>query len=334
MPKWNGLWRKYLCGMQLLKDCPVSNAMHVPAADVSHCDWPVQVYYDPVNVVDSVCNVVGPSGLTMHFQGTVSNAAANVLLDSCCSHTLMSASFARRMGLTVTPVNNPLQVEVASGTVCSSIGTCKVRLELQQFPANVTFSVFELAKQHDVILGEDWLLHHNATMSWEHQCCVVFKGGKKFTIVQSPRGNDIQHDNVANPKPFSAMQARRAIGRGCRCFVAVCTDAQVGAHCVAAGISSVPVSKNVHLMPESELNALLAEYADRFLDKLPAGLPPERNIGHAIPLKPGAKPVFRSPYRLSPKELEEAKRQIAELVARGHAAPSVYTAILQLQSCL
>ena len=85
MPKWNGLWRKYLQGMQLLKDCPVSNAMHVPAADVSHCDWLVQVHYDPVNVVDSVCNVVGPSGLTMHFQGTVSNAAANVLLDCCCS---------------------------------------------------------------------------------------------------------------------------------------------------------------------------------------------------------------------------------------------------------
>ena len=118
------------------------------------------------------------------------------------------------------------------------------------------------------------------------------------------------------------MQASRAIGGGCRCFVAVCTDAQVGTYCVAASMSSVPVSSDVHLMPESELNALLAEYADRFPDKSPAGLPSERNIGHAIPLEPGAKPVFRSPYRLSPKELEEAKRQIAELVARGHAAPS------------
>ena len=61
----------------------------------------------------------------------VSNAAAKVFLDSCCSHTLMSASFARRMDFTVTPVNNPLQVKVASGMVRSSIGTCKVRRELQ-----------------------------------------------------------------------------------------------------------------------------------------------------------------------------------------------------------
>ena len=39
-------------------------------------------------------------------------------------------------------------------------------------------------------------------------------------------------------------------------------------------------------------------------------------------MEPGAKPVFCSPYRLSPKELEEAKRQIAELIARDHVAPS------------
>ena len=108
----------------------------------------------------------------MHVKGAVSNAAANVFLDSCCSHTLMSASFARRMGFIVTPVNNLLQFEVASGTVCTSIGTCKVHLELQQLSATVTFSVVELAKQYDVILGEYWLSNHAATMSWEHQCCV------------------------------------------------------------------------------------------------------------------------------------------------------------------
>ena len=36
--KWNGLVCKYVHGMQLFKNCPVSNATHVPAADVSHCD--------------------------------------------------------------------------------------------------------------------------------------------------------------------------------------------------------------------------------------------------------------------------------------------------------
>ena len=32
----------------------------------------------------------------------------------------------------------------------------------------MTFSVLELAKQYDVIIGEGWLSNHDATMSWEH----------------------------------------------------------------------------------------------------------------------------------------------------------------------
>ena len=64
------------------------------------------------------------------------------------------------------------------------------------------------------------------------------------------------------------------------------------------------------------------EYDDRFMSDLPAGLPPERNIGHTIPLEPGLKPPFKHAYRLSPRELAEAKSQIADLIARGHVSPS------------
>ena len=75
-------------------------------------------------------------------------------------------------------------------------------------------------------------------------------------------------------------------------------------------------------MPESELNALLHEYHDRFLEALSPGLPLKRNIGHAIPLEPGSKPPFRHAHWLSSRELDEAKSQIADSIARGHAVPS------------
>ena len=61
-------------------------------------------------------------------------------------------------------------------------------------------------------------------------------------------------------------------------------------------------------MPEPELNALLDEFFDQFSETLPEGLPPERNIGHTIPLEPGNhKPPFKHAYRLSPRELAEAR---------------------------
>ena len=58
----------------------------------------------------------------------------------------------------------------------------------------------------------------------------------------------------------------------------------------------------------------LATFLEKFEDvfePLPSILAPDREMAHTIQLKEG-KPPFRPIYRLSPKELEEAKRQIQE----------------------
>jgi hypothetical protein len=55
------------------------------------------------------------------------------------------------------------------------------------------------------------------------------------------------------------------------------------------------------------LAALLKKFEDVF-EPLPSGLSPKREMAHTIPLEEGSKPPFRPIYRLSPKELEEAKR--------------------------
>jgi len=69
------------------------------------------------------------------------------------------------------------------------------------------------------------------------------------------------------------------------------------------------------------LKNLLEEYKEVFAPA-PAGIPPDRGVGHTIPLGNNAKPPFRGIYRLSPKELEEAKKQIAELLEKGWIKPS------------
>ena len=142
------------------------------------------MYYDKPVVSDSVCAVIGSLGLTMQFRASVSNAPASVLMDSCCTNTLMSASYARQMEFTVqATVGTPLQVAVANAAVCSSIGTCKVRLSLQQFSADLLCTVVELADAYEVTLVEDWLSRYSATLSWDHRCCVLTKGSQRFTLV-------------------------------------------------------------------------------------------------------------------------------------------------------
>ena len=65
----------------------------------------------------------------------------------------MSASYARRMGFNVEPnVGEPLPVAVAGGVIHASTGTCRVRLKLQQFSADLTCHVVELANAYEIVL--------------------------------------------------------------------------------------------------------------------------------------------------------------------------------------
>lgn len=67
-------------------------------------------------------------------------------------------------------------------------------------------------------------------------------------------------------------------------------------------------------------NLVTNEYADVFRDSLP-GLPPARN--DPIIIDTGdARPINRPPYKMSPAESDELKRQLTELLALGLIRPS------------
>ena len=52
-------------------------------------------------------------------------------------------------------------------------------------------------------------------------------------------------------------------------------------------------------------------------------MPPQRQLDHRIELVPGAEPPHRAPYRMSPKGLDELKKQLRELTEKGYIQPSV-----------
>ena len=53
------------------------------------------------------------------------------------------------------------------------------------------------------------------------------------------------------------------------------------------------------------LDKILSDFEDMFLEQLPKGQPPKREVEFEIKTEPGAVPPNRPPYRLSPKEHEE-----------------------------
>jgi hypothetical protein len=66
---------------------------------------------------------------------------------------------------------------------------------------------------------------------------------------------------------------------------------------------------------------VMYEFSDVFPDELP-GLPLDRDVEFGIKLIPGTTPILRRPYRMPPDELDELKKQLAELLNKGFIRPS------------
>src|SRR5438045_3022388 len=66
-----------------------------------------------------------------------------------------------------------------------------------------------------------------------------------------------------------------------------------------------------------EVQPLLKEFADVIPEEIFPGLPPIRDIQHCIDFFPGASIPKKAAYRMSPREHEELRRQVEELIAGG-----------------
>lgn len=72
-----------------------------------------------------------------------------------------------------------------------------------------------------------------------------------------------------------------------------------------------------------EIKQLLAEFPDVVPEEIPPGLPPMRDIQHAIDFIPGAVIPNRPAYRMSPQEHAEIQRQVEELLKKGLIQESI-----------
>ena len=71
-----------------------------------------------------------------------------------------------------------------------------------------------------------------------------------------------------------------------------------------------------------KLRELVDEFKDVFLDILPKGRPPKRDIVHEIRTEEGTKPPSRPPYRLGSAEQDEMEEQAKDLLAQGFIRPN------------
>jgi hypothetical protein len=86
-------------------------------------------------------------------------------------------------------------------------------------------------------------------------------------------------------------------------------------------VPTSPVVANAKVSPDLASIPVVCEFPDIFPKDLFV-LPLDRDVEFTIELELGTAPISRCPYRMPPKELEEMKKQLEELLEKGFIRPS------------
>ena len=359
VPKWLGQrWRKLLTGMQLLKQYEKGTVLFSAPrpggarAVLPGVRWAVEVWYDPPAPAFNL-TVAMRAALTMRFKAKLSGADACVLVDSGASDMFLDKRFAARAGLRVKPARGAGGVTLGDGQASVDVvGSCMVHVRMQGYSARVRVWVVEaLLEGFDLVLGDSWLAAVGACLDYRHRRCIALAGNRRVTLkpiedppaplpppppLEAPTGADHGALTDALPagdqtvpsgdvKVLSALQMKRELkhAKKERSAVFLLNLRHVGEASGESGPPDKPATPaDTGLMDPQRLAALLREFEDVFPEELPEGLPPARGVEHVVRPKPGAKPVSRPLYRMSPVELEEVRRQVKDLLTKGLIEPS------------
>lgn len=318
VPRWPGSdWSNLLQGMRKLTAFPMGYPLfklNQESKPTPGIPWPVDIYYDPTYesvAVHRIHSADNETQMVMNFSGTISGAPGILAMDSQASHCFIDKAFVDKCGILTRPIHK--MVELANGTSALLSAECTVYIRMPSkhsgsaYVNKLTCLVVDLGADHDIILGQDWLLKTGAELSFAKRVCTLVHSGLVLTPIPK------QQIKTLKTPLLSVTQVKRALSKGARCFTV---------HVVATD-TSVPPTTFASKLPEHispAVRTALEKYESVFAT--PQGLPPDRGIHHVIPEIPGAKPHYRPPYRLSPLEVAEVEKQIKDLLLKGFIEPS------------
>ena len=245
----------------------------------------------------------------IQLQGSVCDQPARFLIDSGSSGNFISSAFVERHGLDLgSSFDSSISVTLADGRSQKTQGIVdSAALCLSTYCDQVDLHCLPLGG-FDVILGLPWLEALNPSIDWRKRTLSFRHGGKEHVLTPS-----------FSLQCIAAADIRRGVRKKTIDEVYLVRAHEVETkpelHVNAMESNSSPSSSN-----RAE-QRMFAEFRDVFAD-LPAGLPPEREVDHRIELTSGSAPASRPMGRMSPKELDELKKQLQELTEMGFIQPS------------
>eukprot|EP00253_Pinus_taeda_P020624 PITA_20624 len=220
-------------------------------------------------------------------------------------------------------VAEPDQRKALFHTVCKSRGKCcKLIIDSGSTDNLVAVEMVEklgLKKlKHPTPYKVSWLQKGHQLLV-DEQCEVEFQIGKykdKILCDVMPMDDGIKHTLVPIKEENTAEATGvKALLLGGKEFIKQIEDSEIN-FAVIRKPRAVVLHTQVSDLPE-EVQRLLQDFGDIVVDDLPDELPPRRGISHCIDFIPGASLPNKAAYRMSPKDHEEIRKQVQELLDKG-----------------
>lgn len=248
----------------------------------------------------------------------------NILFDSGAKlHTIISDKLATYLGMKRT--TSDLDVTLADGSTVQAKGQVQLLIRLKGLSLPLCAHVMELSDHYGLIVGEDFLEQYGCILDYGARTLTVKYNHKTVTL--NCKKTDSKPNPSTEPKRFlNATQVRRAFRKAERCFLFVLKPEDTTESAAINGTED----KFDKVLPKDMIHReqvlqILRNHSTLFSDEMVAFKVFEKHRDvpiEVIPLQPNARVPLRPLFRYSPKELEEMKRQVTQLLELGYIDPS------------
>ena len=336
---------RFLQGWTLLKSYPPFTKLFERPVDEGCTQYEtmppfrdaVEVWYDPPAknpCVYAVSDFLLDSKPTFVVKGTVGLGGADIavseskiLFDTGATNCFVDSfwlkthkpEYAKKM------YKCPECVQLANGSKQKVEGLIRLGVKMGNYSGSVLCYVVDL-HSYNLVLGDNWLREKRSYIDYRTESIVIHQGKKRYTInpkrVLDPQGREERKTMSNTIAPMlTAMQTKRALGKGCELCVILVTkeDPELNAVKLTPG----EVLEAIEQMDRERLIEICRKVIGIFRD--PPGYDAtdrDINVPHTIPLPHGHTPPYGPRYRHTPIEKEELTKQVTEGIAKGIIEPS------------
>eukprot|EP00253_Pinus_taeda_P017697 PITA_17697 len=226
-----------------------------------------------------------------------------VIVDSGSTDNLVAVEMVEKLGLKRLRHPTPYKVSwLQKGHQLLVDEQCEVEFQIGKYKDKILCDVMPMDVCH-LLLGRPWQFDRGAVHDGKTNCYKFVKDGIKHTLVP------IKEENTAEASGVKALLL------GGKEFIKQIEDSEVN-FVVIRRPKTVVLHTQVSDLPE-DVQRLLQDFGDIVVDDLPDELPPRRDISHCIDFIPGASLPNKAAYRMSPKDHEEIRKQVQELLDKG-----------------